>query len=163
MGGTVLNNMFPKCDLGGVTDEGYRSGRKLCKLSIYHPVIKVIRAMVLIQKPGQLKLHFDWLWWMTISYITSCKLFLGMNACYAINLECYQLERKTEIFILPVSQWVPVYPSTQLHVYWYTPSSQVAPFMHGSLWHSLMSGGEIKTACIAPGYQYAEYIAFIYE
>ena len=40
---------------------------------------------------------------------------------------------------LPVSQFVPVYPSLQVHVYLLTWSVQVAPFLQGELEHSFIS------------------------
>ena len=40
---------------------------------------------------------------------------------------------------IPVSQLVPSYPAVQVHEYWFTWSTQVAPFMQGSLAHSSVS------------------------
>ena len=40
---------------------------------------------------------------------------------------------------LLVSQFVPAYPGTQLHVYSFTKSLHVAPFKQGLVAHSLIS------------------------
>ena len=41
--------------------------------------------------------------------------------------------------VLPVSQCVPVYPGAHVQLYWFTASTQVAPFSHGELAHSSTS------------------------
>ena len=41
---------------------------------------------------------------------------------------------------VPVSQWVPSYPASQVQAYWFTWSTHVAPFIQGSLAHSSVSG-----------------------
>jgi hypothetical protein len=46
---------------------------------------------------------------------------------------------KLTVYLL-VSQLVPVKPGTHVQLYESTPSTQVAPFWHGELAHSSMSG-----------------------
>ena len=43
---------------------------------------------------------------------------------------------------IPISHKSPVYPSSQLHVKLFSPSSQVAPFWHGAESHSSISGNK---------------------
>ena len=75
-------------------------------------------------------LHFT-----VIKYKYSLCISLTIHSYVTKAIHC----RRKKIKHLPIPQWTPVYPATQLHVYPLTSSAHTPPFSHGVLVHSFIS------------------------